>query len=246
MAFNINEFKSKVFSEKYGGVGRPNLFVMELFRNDNSEQTGRDLSFFCSSISMPGINFNTFEYRPDSNGLPQSIPTGINYAPINAVIMLDDNHKILSFFHEWMQMVYNYNLARGKLNPRAGEPSHLPHELGYKSDYACSMNIRYFSHGNPNSQYVISLDGVYPYEISPLQLSWDANDQIAQVAVQFSYSKFFMQGATSGPQPDFGYVYGSNVAIRNYDFNNTILDRLNRVARTIESFNGIKNILKGI
>lgn len=246
MAFNINEFKSKVFSDKYGGLSKPNLFMMEIFRKDNSEEVGKDLSFFCTSINMPGINFNTYEYRPDPNGLPQSIPVGINYAPINAIIMLDDNHKILSFFHEWMQMVYNYNSAGGKLNPRAGDPTHFPHELGYKSDYSCNMNIRYFSSNNPSNQYVVSLEGVYPYEITALDLSWDSNDQISKVAVQFSYSKFKMQGARSGPQADFGYVYGSNIAIKNYEVDNNLSDKINRVARTIESFNGIKNILKGI
>jgi len=246
MAFNINEFKSKVFSEKFGGLARPNLFVMNIYNMDNDAEIGKDLSFFCRSITLPGINLNTIEYRPDSIGIPQSIPTGINLAPINAIIMLDDNHQILSFFHEWMQMVYNYNSFDGKSNPRRGEPTQLPHELGYKEDYSCNMEIKYFSASNPNNYYLVELEGVYPYEISPIQLSWDDDNQIAQVAIQFSYSKFKMQGARSGPPPEFSYVTGSNIAVRNYALNNQLSERINRVAKTIEEFNGVKNFLKRI
>lgn len=214
MAFNINEFKSKVFGQKYNGFSRPNLFMMNISK-DNNEGVGQDLSFFCNAITFPGINLNTIEYRPDSNGLGQMIPTGIQYSSINAVIMLDDNHKILSFFHRWMQSIYNYNSIDGKNKPREGDSRHMPHELGYKKEYSCEMEIRFFSAGNASSFYSAKLTGVYPYEISPVELSWSNDSQISFVTVQFSYGAIKMQGAASGQVPNYYIVDGTEITVDN-------------------------------
>lgn len=241
MAFDINRFKAKVFSEKYNGFSRPNLFMIRLSRNDNGG-VAEDISFFCNSVTFPGINFSTVEYRPDSNGLGQALPVGINYSSINAVIMLDDNHRILDFFHKWMQQVYNYNTAN-KDAPIAGDATHFPHELGYKKEYTCTMDIIYFSATNPNSSYTCKLKGVYPYEISPLDLAWANESQISMVTVQFSYSSFEMQGATSGPPPQYFLVSGTNISIaQNTSFESFVSQYYNSLSSKYDPMNIIRSL----
>lgn len=218
MTFNINTFKSKVFNTKYGGLGRPTFFELRVSGLpgpiDTSDRISDDLRFFCTTASFPGISLTTFNYYPDSIGLPQSVPTGIEYAPLSAIVLLDDNHKIISFFHRWMQAVYNFD-SIDKLSPRAADSNHFPHEIGYKKDYSCKIDIINYSAHNPNNFYQFELFDAYPYQFSPLDLSWDMDNAISRASVQFSYSKFRVKALAKGSLPEFKNVSGTNVAERN-------------------------------
>lgn len=219
--FNINEFKSVM--NKYGGPAKSNLFVMKIYfpslptdlstNNSGAARTqvgvkyskkqdfinDRELTFFCSEVSLPPINVNVASYKENSIDISQSIPINLTTPSINATFMLDSDHRVISFFHSWMQEVINYNTESGLL--ASINADHLPYEIGYKSDYACNIDIIHFktnSTGSIEEGYRYSFYNAFPTEVGGKILSWSPNDNIATVNINFSASSYNFSGSLPG------------------------------------------------
>lgn len=195
MTFNINEFKSTM--NKYGGPARKNLFVMEIASVPafNDGVSLRDVRFFCQTVQAPGLNFNVTDYYPNTFGVRQSIPTQMTLTPFNAVFMLDSDHMVLRFFHQWMQNVINYDFSKGGY---VGWGDQLPYEVGYVSDISTRITIKNYSTDSQDSYYEYTLENAYPTEISAETLSWSDNDSYATATVNFTYSHVNFSGLYSG------------------------------------------------
>lgn len=200
--FNIHAFRSKF--EQYGGPARSNLFTVQLYKADkNSEiMPVRDLLFFCSTVTFPGINLDIAENKPLGIGNPIKHPTGIMSQDIPAIFMLDSNHAVLSFFHTWMQDIYNYQASDLGASNR-NNPNQAVYEIGYMSDYSCNMSIKMYSANNPNGYYECYLEGVYPTEIGQVSMAWEMNDQYTTLPVTFAYEKISFTSNRSGPPMGF-------------------------------------------
>ena len=211
MSFNISEFKTTM--DRFGGPARLNLFEVILIKNPepNSNMDARNISFFCNSINFPGISVENGSMTNVAQ-LATSFPLRMTPAPITANFMLDSNHNVLSFFHNWLQRVMNFSTKGGTFSAIDVEkdedevPSgvgQLPYELGYKDEYACRMIIRHYSTdslgGGSNAKfYETILDNIYPYMIGDLSLSWDSNDQFATMPVTFAYDQIHYSGDRTG------------------------------------------------
>jgi hypothetical protein len=189
MTFNINRFKSKM--DSYGGPALTSLFVVEFYGTNSEFVDAESLRFFCKSVTVPGINFVTYDYNPRNFGMSESMPTGIASAQMNAVFMLDSQHRIMSFFHEWMLNINNYNAADGFSTPNPRSPNQLPYEMNYKEDYAVSCSVRQFSTNSNEIEYQTydcDLRGVFPTEVSGATAAWESNEP-ASMSVNFSFNK---------------------------------------------------------
>jgi len=197
MAFNIQEFKSRM--DRYGGPARTNLFMVELAapNDSNVPMPSRDLRFFCKTATIPSITIETTDYKPNNIGLSQSMPTGISNDAVECVFMLDSNHQVLSFFHEWMQNIVNYDTSNGLFSPNARDADQLPYEINYKkgaNGYSMRMIIKMFSVHDSSLIYECVLENAYPKTVGSLSLSWEENDTPATLPVSFSYSEMKMSG----------------------------------------------------
>ena len=205
MAFDINNFKSKL--NLYGGPSKTNLFEVRLTGSLNEDVIpAGDLVFFCKTVQIPGINFTLMENKPQGLGLPQSFPVGYTSEALNCIFILDTKHYVLSFFHLWMQNIINYDTTN-LFAPNALDPEHFPHEINFRDDYEMDMEIIYY--GQDESRYHIKLRGVYPSQIGSINLSWDENDQIANLPVNFSYKEIKFDATSLGEvQSDIsrGYI----------------------------------------
>ena len=96
MAFNITEFKSTLGS--FGGTAHAGLFEVTIQgRAANSSQiTPRQLTFFCKTMSIPGITVNTATFEQTAK-LSREMPTGIANNPVNGIFLIDADHQILKF-----------------------------------------------------------------------------------------------------------------------------------------------------
>lgn len=256
MTFDINEFKSVV--NAHGGFSRSNLFVVELFSSSPTADTipDRDIRFFCRTASIPGINVNVAEYYPDSFGIKQSMPLTFNSDPLNCVFMLDDDNRILEFFHRWMQATVNFDVSKSKFSARGGDPSHLPFEIGYKKEYALNMSIKKFSVHDRSKYYECILSDVFPTQISPIDLSWDSNDQIATMTVNFAYSEIKMAGTITSDYYnsdrgfgflDFFFSIGQRgQAIQQLAQNTGLQGAVNRFTKTVNTFSAIGNLINSL
>lgn len=255
MVFNIQEFKSKM--NQYGGPALTNLFVVELYSSNSDFVPNGDIRFFCKTASLPSLTFDSIDYKPNTIGIPQAMPTGMGSDPIECVFMLDSDHKIMSFFHEWGQNIFNYDVSNGLYAPNSRDQDQLPYELGYKkgpSGYSMRMSIKHFSPHNPESYYECILEDVYPKTIGGINLSWEENDTPATLPVSFSYSSFKMSATSTGPienarsrgfgyLDDFASIGQRGQAFNTINRNNTLQNIVNRVTRVRNAFSTLSSLL---
>lgn len=207
MSFKISEFKSTM--DKYGGPARLNLFEVRLENKSTepgvSKDMTREISFFCTNVNFPGV---AVEQGTMTNvaQLPTSFPLRMTPQPISASFLLDSNHNVLSFFHNWLQRVMNFSTKGGTfggIDADNDDVGQLPYELGYKDQYACRMTIRHYSteslgRGGEAKYYETVLDNIYPFNVGDMQLAWDSNDQFATLPVQFAYDQIHYSGDRTG------------------------------------------------
>lgn len=245
MAFDINSFKSKL--NLYGGPAKTNLFEVSLTGSIDSQTIPPgDLVFFCKTVQIPGINFTLLENKPQGVGLPQSFPMGYTSEQLNCIFILDTRHYVLSFFHLWMQNIINYD-TNNLFAANALDPEHFPHEINYKSDYEMDMTIRYY--GQDEQPYTIILRGVYPSQISSINLSWDENDQIANLPVNFSYKEIQFQATSSGEvQSDIsrGYVGLRNSIVRRGQIQSAVDSFTSIPANIFSTLGRIRNTINNV
>lgn len=200
MAFSINEFKSQFDSR--GGPAKTSLFTVSFSSTPTNDFiSGQDLLFFCKTAEVPGINLNVIEHKYNALDSNVSIPTGMTNEPINCIFMCDSQHRILSFFHHWMQKIYNYSTSGGQFSSINDQ---LPYELGYVDEYKARMTIRYYGveTSENTNYYEVILDDLYPIKVESITLSWEDNNQVANLPVSFAYRKKYFSAETSGIPTD--------------------------------------------
>lgn len=201
MAFNISDFKATM--DKYGGPARSSLFEVVITKASeaNSSMSGRDLTFFCNSVNFPGMTFTTTEMTAVGQR-PFQFPTVLTNEPINASFMVDSDHQVLTFFHNWMQKVLNYSSAGGVNGAiGSGDKLQLPYEVGFKDEYACNMTIKHYSTESLGEKfYEVRLENVFPSNLGDLELAWESNDQYLRMPVSFIYDRISYSGDRTGKQ----------------------------------------------
>ena len=203
MAFNISQFKSQM--DWFGGPARGSLFEVQIFPkgSNNSRVNSRDLVFFCKNASIPGMTINAAENNQVGQ-LRKMMPMQVNPEPVQAIFMLDSDHQVLTFFHNWIQNIVNYSTAAGAFSEVEGR---LPFEIGYKEDYACRVVIRHYAthYEQSGSFYEVILDDAFPIMIGDVDLAWENTDQYAVLPVSFQYDRIQFTGEKIGsPTARFG------------------------------------------
>lgn len=190
--FNISEFKATM--DKHGGLAKNSLFEVQIMNNGKipTNISSDDLRFFCQAVNMPGVNLDVAYYKPTGVGYQESIPVGANLGMINAIFFLDSNHKVMSFFHSWINNIFNIS---GELGPNSRGLE--PREINYKENYTTSLIIKHYSTHNKFQFYEAVYDGVYPTEVGALELSW-GGDGPATLPISFSFNKMIYSGFRSG------------------------------------------------
>jgi hypothetical protein len=248
MTFNINEFKATM--DRYGGPARKNLFEVDLGVVDKT--TGRsDAVFFCKSVTVPGINVEVQDYRPNGFGIRHSIPTAVVPDQLNCVFILDSQHVILSMFHRWMQKVVNYDVSGGIFS-QVGDQ--LPYEFGYKDDFVTKLTIKHYS-TDFSGFYRYEFEDAFPTQVSGVDLSWEDNDSYSTATVNFSYSSMKVDGTNVGTPTDrfargTGYVEYINrkgvsgQLINQSSLPRTIQDAVDRLTRIKSTYDTIRSLFK--
>lgn len=197
MSFKVNEIRSAV--QKHG-VARNNLFLVRIttpkwLGTSEEVMLPEQLVMFCSTAAIPGITLNQMDYRSQGFGPIDTRPVSVTYEPVNALFMLDSNHKILRFFDRWLQEIVNYDMSNGPFSSRNDV---YPFEFNYKDHYSTTIEILFFSPNNPNTIYTYKLLDAVPIDKGAIQLGWEMNDQIANLPISFSYSNIIPTGTIAG------------------------------------------------
>ncbi len=197
MPFNANNFRTTL---QYGGA-RPNMFEIILvnppatFTTQSIKQAGKATATGNSKTDAKGDALNVFTYMCNSADMPGSvigtIPVAyfgrfINvagdrmYDDWNCTLYTDEDMITRNAFEAWNSSMAYHNYDS---NQEHGDNS------ANVNSYVCNVWVQHYTKtGKIDKIYV--LHNAFPYVVSPVQMSWQANDQIMMFQVTWKYDYF--------------------------------------------------------
>ena len=170
MAFSVNEFRSQMT----GDGARPNLFEVSMpfpsFASPANAQT--KLTFMCKTAQLPGSTVGVVPVNYFGREL--KFVGNRTFADWTISIINDEDFIVRNAFERWMNGInsHNFNVR----NPLALAP------LGYSVDAEVSQ---FGKQGNTLKKY--RFVGVYPTDITPIDVDWGSNDTIEEFSVTLTY-----------------------------------------------------------
>jgi len=170
MAFSVNEFRSQMT----GDGARPNLFEVSMpfpsFASPANAQT--KLTFMCKTAQLPGSTVGVVPVNYFGREL--KFVGNRTFADWTISIINDEDFVVRNAFERWMNGINSHNL--NVRNPLALAP------LGYSVDAEVSQ---FGKQGNTLKKY--RFIGVYPTDITPIDVDWGSNDTIEEFSVTLTY-----------------------------------------------------------
>ena len=159
---NVDLFKGQLI----GGGARANLFVVETTGGIGS---GRLLEFMCKGAQLPASVVAQIDvpYR----GRQLKVAGDRTFENWTITVYNDNASKLRSEFEEWMNIINAHEDNTGELNPEV-----------YQEDLTVKQLDR---KGKPTKEY--NIKGAFPVNVSAIELSYSANDEIEEFTVEFAY-----------------------------------------------------------
>jgi hypothetical protein len=178
MAFNINEMRAGL---ALGGA-RPTLFRVELTNPVNNESDAI-APFLIRATTLPSSTINPIEIP--YFGRKIKIAGDRTFDTWAVTVMNDEDFRIRHTMEQWHNQI---NSLQTNLNLNAdSSPSN------YKST---ALVTQYGKSGEELRRY--KFNGIFPTEISTIDLDWDSTDQIENFSVTFAYDWFEIDGGNTG------------------------------------------------
>ena len=176
MALNINEIRSQLVL----GGARPALFQV-IFNNPVNAAGDVKVPFMCKAAQIPASTVGTIEVP--YFGRKIKIAGDRTFAEWTVTIVNDEDFLIRNSMEEWMQSI---NSHLGNIR-----------KFGAASPSLCkeSADVTQFSKtGVPIREY--KFNGIFPTEVSTIDLDWNSTDAIEEFTVTFQYDYWEVSGAT--------------------------------------------------
>ena len=180
MAFNVDTFKSN-FSD---GGARPNLFSVMITAPAGIEiPDGGQFEVKAAQIPSATIAQIDVPYF----GRQIRVAGNRTFEPWTVTIFNKESFAIRNAMESWMQ----------KINSHVGNDLTLTNQ-GYKAEAI----VQHFGKNAPTAIAEYRFMGLFPTEISTIELGWDTNDSIEEFTVTFAYDYWEHAGVIgSGGDP---------------------------------------------
>ena len=194
MAFRVQEFRAQM---NYDGA-RPNLFKCDLtFPTLTQGQAAQNkFTFMARAAQLPGSTVN--QIPQFYFGRELKFAGNRSFPEWTVTIINDEDFKIRDTFERWMS---GMNSHVGNLR----NPAFIKGDGGYQQD---GFVTQFSKDGTQLKKY--KFVGLFPIDVSPIELDWGANDTIEEFAVTFAYQWWEWAGGTNGSTTD---AVGTNVPI---------------------------------
>ncbi len=170
MAFSVNDFRSQMV----GDGARPNLFEVSMpfpaFSAPGNAQ--QKLTFMCKTAQLPGSTVGVVPVQYFGREL--KFAGNRTFADWTLTVINDEDFLVRNAFERWMNGINSHNL--NIRNPVALAP------FGYTQD---AEVYQYGKTGNILKKY--KFIGVFPTDITPIDVDWGSNDTIEEFSVTLSY-----------------------------------------------------------
>lgn len=165
----LNEFISKVKSTGLAKTNRYRVTIATPALMTKFMNSGRLITLFCESTSLPGQVVATTEQR--IMGETREFPYIKQYDNITLSFYIDNNFEVKGFFDNWLNSISN---TQNKIT-------------SYYKDYiAPTILIEVLPMDSEVSTYSITLHEAYPKAISNIALSASSRD-VAKVTISMNY-----------------------------------------------------------
>jgi hypothetical protein len=170
MAFSVNEFRSQM----QGDGARPNLFEVSMpfpaFSAPGSAQT--KFTFMCKTAQLPGATLGVVPVQYFGREL--KFVGNRTFTDWTVTVINDEDFSVRNAFERWMNGINSHSL--NVRNPLALGP------LGYSVD---GEVLQYAKTGSVAKKY--KFVGLFPTDLTPIDVDWGANDTIEEFSVTLSY-----------------------------------------------------------
>lgn len=186
MAFRVQEFRA---SMNYDGA-RPNLFQCELTFPGIASVSGaqQQFTFMARAAQLPGSTVNQISQFYFGRELKFS--GNRQFPEWTVTIINDEDFRIRDAFERWLS---GLNSHVGNLRA----PPFTKGDAGYQQD---GFVTQFGKTGDVIKRY--KFVGLFPVDVSPIEVDWGANDTIEEYAVTFAYQWWEWAGGTNGPTTD--------------------------------------------
>ena len=171
MAFNVNEFRSQLV----GDGARPNLFAVTLVFPTFvplGAAAGQKITFMAKTAQLPGSTVGTVPMYYFGREL--KFAGNRTFADWTLTIINDEDFIIRNALEQWSSSI-NSHVAN--LRNTAAEN---------QTTYAIDAKVQQFGKdGKAINEY--DFVGMFPTDLSPIDLDWGSNDSIEEYSVTFSY-----------------------------------------------------------
>ena len=172
----IDDFKSKL----QGGGARPNLFKVTVnFPTAIPTDGDAELtSFLCRAAQLPG---STIPPMPvPFRGRVLNMAGDRTFEPWTVTCMNDTNFVIRDSMERWMNGINAHSLNTGEVNP-----------VNYQADLKVD-------HLDKDEKVLKTYNFIaaFPTALSPIELAYDANDQIEEFTIEWTY-QYWTSNTTS-------------------------------------------------
>jgi len=196
--FNIGAFISEI---KTRGVMRTQFFHVDIgvpkyMQNMYNLAEKDSISMRCEATALPGIDLADGFGGPRAGyGVKEYIPYNVEHKAINFTFILDQETRVHDFFMRWINCIVNYNNNYGtSLNSKVdhGGINFNTYEVGYKEDYASTMNV-YTYNPNGDETFNVQLFQAFPISVSEVPMTWNDTDKIGRLTVPITFKSFKYQ-----------------------------------------------------
>lgn len=212
----LNEFISKVKSTGLAKTNRYRVTIATPALMTGFMNSGRLITLFCESTSLPGQVVATTEQR--IMGETREFPYSKMFDNITLSFYIDNNFEVKAFFDNWSNYISN---TQNKIT------------YYYKDYIAPTVLIEVLPMDSEVSMYSITLHEAYPKATSSIQLSADSRD-VAKIGVNLNY-KYYTTSHTNPKQFDIAQLtttqpdlYETMLTVKDPDTNRFINELLGR------------------
>ena len=188
---NIDQFKNRL----RGGGSRPNLFEVAIPSfpsgiTDRKSLWGKqdilDLRFLCKAAQLPAST--VAEIPVPFRGRILKVAGDRTFEPWTITVINDEDFNLRSAFEGWMNTISDLSHGTGLANPSSYMTNAFVSQLGK------GKGRNGAKHPADNREQVIlrsyRFTGIFPTEVSSIDLSYDSTDTIEEFTVTFQVQDF--------------------------------------------------------
>jgi len=182
-----------------GGGARPNLFEASIIfpsleakstiENADavwSDEVQRDFKFNCKAAQLPASTIA--EIPVPFRGRILKVAGDRTFEPWTVTIINDESFNLRTAFETWMNTMNDLSTATGNSNPSSYMGTGFIKQLGRGPEPASTEHI---STNNKSSILrTYKFEGIFPTEVSSIDLSYDSSDTIEEFTVTFQLQSF--------------------------------------------------------